>query len=105
MRILSAINMAQMDILGQASGLPLYRLIGGKTRPSVKVYNTTTNYWAINETRMGPDTEKIVRFLLDRGIKAMKMVGLKEKVMELCIPMNGRMLLFVSVILVVAMIV
>ena len=28
----------------------------------------------------------------DRGIKAMQMVGLKEKVMELCIPMNGRML-------------
>ena len=28
----------------------------------------------------------------DRGIKAMKMVGLKDKVMDLCIPMNGRML-------------
>ena len=72
MRILSAINMAQMDILGKASGLPLYRLIGGKTRSRVKVYNTTTNYWAINNTKMGPDTEKIVRFLLDRGITAMK---------------------------------
>jgi L-alanine-DL-glutamate epimerase-like enolase superfamily enzyme len=72
MRVLSAINMAQMDILGQASGLPLYRLIGGKTRSRVKVYNTTTDYWAINETRMGPDTKKIVDFLLDRGITAMK---------------------------------
>ena len=72
MRVLSAINMAQMDILGKASGLPLYRLIGGKTRSQVKVYNTTTNYWAINNTRMGPDTEKIVSFLLDRGITAMK---------------------------------
>jgi len=72
MRILSAINMAQMDILGKASGLPLYRLIGGKTRSRAKVYNTTTNYWAINNTKMGPDTEKIVRFLLDRGITAMK---------------------------------
>ena len=72
MRIISAINMAQLDILGQASGLPLYRLLGGKTRPEVKVYNTTTDYWAINNMKMGPDTEKIVRFLLDRGIKAMK---------------------------------
>jgi galactonate dehydratase len=72
MRILSAVNMAQMDILGQASGLPLYRLIGGKTRPKVKVYNTTTDYWAINNTKMGPDTAEIVRFLLDRGISCMK---------------------------------
>lgn len=30
--------------------------------------------------------------LSDRGIKAMKLVGLDEKVKELCIPMNGRML-------------
>src|SRR5690625_3110905 len=72
MRILSAINMAQMDILGQASGQPLYRLVGGKTRPRVKVYNTVTDYWSINNTRMGPDTEEIVRFLLNRGIKGMK---------------------------------
>ncbi len=72
MRILSAINMAQLDVLGQASGLPLYRLLGGKTRQRVRVYNTTTDYWAINETKMGRDTMKIVRFLLDRGITAMK---------------------------------
>ncbi len=72
MRIISAINMAQLDILGQASELPLYRLIGGKTRNNVKVYNTTTDYWAINNMKMGPDTEAIVRFLMERGIQAMK---------------------------------
>jgi L-alanine-DL-glutamate epimerase-like enolase superfamily enzyme len=72
MRVLSAVNMAQLDVLGQASGLPLYRLLGGRTRQRVRVYNTTTDYWAINEMKMGPDTMKIVQFLLDRGITAMK---------------------------------
>jgi len=72
MRVLSALNMAQADILGQSLGVPLYRLLGGKTRPQVRVYNTTTDYWAINNMKMGPDTLKIVRFLLDRGITAMK---------------------------------
>lgn len=72
MRIISAINMAQLDILGQASELPLYRLLGGKTRDSVKVYNTTTDYWAINNLKMGSNTEEIVNFLIERGIKAMK---------------------------------
>ena len=72
MRLLSAINMAQLDILGQASGLPIYRLLGGKTRSRVRVYNTTTDYWAINGMKMGRDTMKIVRFLLDLGITGMK---------------------------------
>jgi L-alanine-DL-glutamate epimerase-like enolase superfamily enzyme len=79
MRMLSAVNMAQMDILGQASGLPLYRLLGGRSRPEVKVYNTTTDYWAINNTKMGADTVEIVRFLLDRGITAMKIYPFHAK--------------------------
>jgi L-alanine-DL-glutamate epimerase-like enolase superfamily enzyme len=79
MRIISAINMAQLDILGKASELPLYRLLGGKTRNSVKVYNTTTDYWAINNMKMGPDTGEIVKFLMERGIRAMKIYPFHAK--------------------------
>jgi galactonate dehydratase len=72
MHILSAIDMALLDIMGKSTGLPLYMLLGGKTRSRVKVYNTVTDYWAINNMKMGRDTEKIVSFLLDMGITAMK---------------------------------
>jgi len=79
MRIISAINMAQLDILGKLTGLPAYRLLGGKTREKVKVYNTVTDYWAINDMKMGKDTEKIVKFLLDRNITAMKIYPFEAK--------------------------
>jgi L-alanine-DL-glutamate epimerase-like enolase superfamily enzyme len=79
MHMMSAIDMALLDILGKSTGLPVYRLIGGKTRSKVKVYNTVTDYWAINNTKMGPDTEKIVTFLLDKGITAMKIYPFRSE--------------------------
>jgi kynurenine 3-monooxygenase len=54
----------------------------------------------VNVYEMRPDIRKtdisagrsINLAFSDRGNKGMKLVGLEEKVKELCIPMNGRML-------------
>jgi galactonate dehydratase len=78
MRMLSAIDMALLDILGKSSGLPLYRLLGGKTRSRVKVYNTVMGGESLEGMRMGQDTENIVKFLLDRGITGMKIYPFNE---------------------------
>jgi L-alanine-DL-glutamate epimerase-like enolase superfamily enzyme len=40
MRAISALEVALWDILGQVCGLPIYRLLGGASRPRIAVYNT-----------------------------------------------------------------
>jgi galactonate dehydratase len=40
----SAVNVALWDITGQASGLPLHDLLGGRTRESIRIYNTCAGY-------------------------------------------------------------
>ncbi len=72
MRALSAINIAQWDILGQACGMPLYKLLGGSHDKQIRVYDTYTNSRAINGWTVENDLEKIARFLVDQGIRAIK---------------------------------
>ncbi len=69
-RILTAINIAQWDLLGQAAGLPVYKLLGGKAQEKLRVYNTM-NGWPIYGMR-DHDPEKVCEFLLKRGIRAVK---------------------------------
>ncbi len=74
MRALSAINIAQWDILGQVANLPLYQLLGGSANKKIRVYNTYTNgiSRAINGWTLENDMEKIAKFLVGEGIKAIK---------------------------------
>jgi galactonate dehydratase len=73
MRALSAINIAQWDILGQVSKMPLYQLLGGSYNKKIRVYNTYTNgERGINGWVLENDMEKIAKFLVDQGIKGIK---------------------------------
>lgn len=69
MRIISAIDIALWDILGQYYHAPVYRLLAGKAREKIKVYNTTNG---LGEWTNEKDIEKIARFLLGKGITGMK---------------------------------
>ncbi len=44
MRGLSAIDLALWDIFGQATGQPIHQLLGGLSRPRLRVYNTCAGY-------------------------------------------------------------
>ncbi len=72
MRALSAINLAQWDILGQAANMPLYQLLGGSAGKDIRVYNTYTNARNINGWTLENDMEKIAKFLVDQDIKTIK---------------------------------
>jgi L-alanine-DL-glutamate epimerase-like enolase superfamily enzyme len=98
-RGLSAVDVALWDLLGQSVNLPIYRLLGGPVRDSIRIYNTCAGYgynvykahkpggtfkesWGIGEHE-GPyedllkwqerdQAAQLARELLDMGITAMK---------------------------------
>ena len=72
MRVLSAANCAQWDILGQALGVPMYQLLGGKAQERLRIYSTYFTDLRINGMVFDKNVEKVTRFLLDKGVKAIK---------------------------------
>jgi galactonate dehydratase len=69
MRVLSALDLAFWDLLGKSLNAPVYRLIGGKANPQVRLYNTCFPY----KYDFNIEPDKIMRELIDtRGIKGIK---------------------------------
>ncbi len=69
MRVLSAIDLALWDLLGQSLNVPVYRLLGGRSNPRVPVYNTC--FPLRHDFDVEP--EKIMREVRDRyGIRGIK---------------------------------
>ena len=67
MRAISAIDIALWDLLGKATGQPIYKLLGGASRQSIRIYNTC--YDRVDFTR---EPVRLARELLASNIRAMK---------------------------------
>lgn len=94
MRALSATDVALWDLAGKAAGVPLYDLIGGRTRDRIRVYNTCAGPSYVSRTSaVRPENfgiaaggnhdyedldaflnrpEELAASLLEMGISAMK---------------------------------
>lgn len=89
----SAVDIALWDLFGQAAGMPLHTALGGKSRDSIRIYNTCAGYQYIRSNRnqassnwglgnaQGPyedlqgflhHADELASSLLDEGITAMK---------------------------------
>jgi galactonate dehydratase len=62
MRALSAVDIALWDLHGKVTGQPIYKLLGGASRPSIRLYNTCYDREPV----------QLARELLKSNIKAMK---------------------------------
>jgi galactonate dehydratase len=67
MRAISAVDIALWDLLGKAMGQPVYKLLGGASRQSIRIYNTC--YDRVDFTNQPC---QLARELLASNVRAMK---------------------------------
>jgi len=67
MRAISAVDIALWDLFGKATGQPIYKLLGGASRQSIRIYNTC--YDRVDFTR---EPARLARELLASNVRAMK---------------------------------
>jgi L-alanine-DL-glutamate epimerase-like enolase superfamily enzyme len=67
MTAISAVDIALWDILGKASGQPVFRLLGGRTKPEIPVYASRLYSQPLDQ--LAAETKKY----RDAGYKALKM--------------------------------
>jgi galactonate dehydratase len=73
MRALSAVDIALWDLKGQATGQPIYNLIGGKSRDRIRIYNTCVNSGPYDDQDDFIDRPgELGKSLLSQGIAALK---------------------------------
>ncbi|MDQ6662944.1 MAG: mandelate racemase/muconate lactonizing enzyme family protein [Acidobacteriota bacterium] len=67
MRAISAVDIALWDLAGKAAGAPIYQLLGGASRQSIRTYNT-----CYDQLDFLTEPVKLARELRESGINAMK---------------------------------
>jgi galactonate dehydratase len=67
MRAISAVDIALWDLAGKAAGVPIYQLLGGASRQSIRTYNTCYDH-----IDFLTEPVRLARELLDSGTRAMK---------------------------------